>query len=316
VKRIVLVALLLLARQSGAQELDIFDINDFVDPRALGANLDEKGQLACPCRRFLASRLLVGRVEHYADNSNPTRANVIFERIATSYYAGLWQFNLKVSRIREPKEIQDGPFFLGTLVPRGKYGLQLGRYWAVGGSEDREPTILRAEVTWTVSQYHGFAVRRPHHPVSRYQSYYGEELGAELDTSIPLWGHRLNGSLVYVGRFDGGQSFDSVTHYRTIDDAFRYHRASYVYRFPRLSVGGVNVDATTGVGIEARQGTRLSTTFVPSLEVTSPPIPRLGIRVHLRYQPSIDQIPGVRDTIATHQVTLFIDRALLTIASR
>jgi len=314
-KRFLLVALLVLAKQAGAQELDIFDVNDFIDPRALGAILDGKGALVCPCRRFVVSRLLVGRIEHYADNSNPTRANVIFERIATSYYTGLWQLNLKASRIRAPKEIQDGPFFLGTLVPRAKYGLQLGRYWAVGGSGDREPTVLRAEITWTVNQYHGFAIRRPRHPVSRYQSYYGEELGAELDTSIPLFGHRLNGSFVFTGRFDGGQSFDSVTHYQRIDDAFRYQRASYVYRLPRLGIGGFNFDATTGIGIAARRGTRQSATLIPSLEMTSPQIPRLGIRVHIRYQPSFDQIPHV-GIVTTHQVAFFIDRALLTIASR
>jgi hypothetical protein len=312
VRRFLLIGLFLLCGKAAAQELDIFDINDFVDPRALGATVSDTGRLQCPCRHFLASRFLTGRVNQYDENAIATRANVFFGRLATSYYAGLWQLNWKSSILRAPGNIQDVRPLSRLITPRQKHSLQVGRYWAIGtGRSDSEPVMLRAEVSWALNGYHGIAVRRPRHPVSTYQSFFGEELGLEVDTSLPLLGRRISGSFVIVGGFDGGQRFSSVMRFRSPAEAFRNKRVSYVYRLPRVSGAGVSFDATFGAETFFRHWTREGLILVPSLEATSQPVPKLGTRVHLRYEPSIYR-PGR----TTHQLAVFIDQPVLLRASR
>ena len=301
------VAVLLYAIAACAQELDVFDVNDFVDPRNLGATLTPNGALACPCHRALVATMIGGGVHDYVDVLRPTSADVLFAHVAASYYAGLWQVNLKTTGFEKTTALSDR---ITGEVPNRKYSLQLGHYYTFGR---RDPPVLRAQLN-----YSGIEYRRP-------DSAWDRELGAEVDISF----RRFAGSLVYLddqppGHGHGG----ALPHHRK--------RLGFNHRLPRWTVGGVAIDVAVAAGVyqypsQSTQpqstppivispppvplfGPMITTnltklTIFPTLEITSPSIPKLDVRVHARYAPSVQRIPGSWQT--SNQIGLFIDRVVL-----
>lgn len=304
--------LLLAAFALQAQELDIFDANDFVDPRDLGATITPRGGIACPCNRFLVSRLFTGGATNYVDQLRPTDADVLFAHLATSYYTGRWQFNFKFSHLEDlTNEGSTGTF---TELPQRKATLQLGRYYTFGRLGGN-PTMLRAQLTWSRVEYRRLTAATSTR-ASEYATVNNSELGVEVDVRV----RRLSGSFVYVDDNPPGHR-----HGGGVPDHRK--RLSFIHRLPRYTVGNFGIDASIAAGAYYFKGPEFVTTgnrapeiswtrvtVFPSLEVTSPAIPKLDVRVHFRYEPSVQQIPQLRFQEAswqvTHQFGIFIDRAI------
>lgn len=321
-----LVALLFAAAfcaQVGAQELDIYDLNDFVDPRQLGAVVGSHGRLNCPCDPFLVSRLVAGGAVNYLDVFRATDASASFIHVANSYYRGPWQANWKITQLNregnEPDARSDRVRRGGSddraygnssnssssATPLNKNTVQLARYFAVG--RQASPSIIRLEATWTSVEYRqaaptaagefSFASRREN------------EVGFEGDIPWRVGRFPLITSLVYVGRY--GRL--SAAH---PDSQFGHRRVTLLQRLPRLSVRNWSLDPAIALG-SVDTGRWSDLMVQPSLHVTSPEIPRLNTRVHIRYAPQIGRLrPPARgetqQSEIANQFTIFIDRAIFT----
>jgi len=310
---LVFLCLVAIAVPAGAQELDIFDINDFVDPRELGARAEGRGRLRCPCDPFFISRAMAGGVTRYVDVLRPTNTDVTFLHLATSYYRGPWQFNWKHTRLNaDDFGLNDAAVAVSLVTPENKNTVQAARYFAFGSGDSA--LIGRAELTWTMVEYRQERRVRdvrefpeePPLPVDGYESRYQNELGLEADIPWRLGRIPLVTSAVYVGRFRS----------RNISEALTLQRATLLQRLPRLTMGRWSLDPSIAVGTvisSARLG-RMS--ILPSLHLISPTIPRADIRFHLRYAPSIERrriMQAGDDPVewsTASQIALFIDRAV------
>jgi len=318
-RRALFIALLLTASMAQAQELDIFDINDFVDPRDLGATITPQGWLACPCQRLLVSRLMAGGVADYVDVLRPTSSDVLFAHLATSYYTGRWQLNFKTTRFDSTRS--------GGEVPTWKYGLQAGRYFTMGGGSD--PATLRAQVNASKTEYRRLIGRS-----TSYSSVYDTELGFEVDSSVRILGRPFVTSVVFLQDTPPGHGHGGAA-------PLKRRRLTLLHRLPRVMLAGVKIDASIAGGMyqfkyppnnssslkitpdmpqpqpkpQADPPTRWAKgTVLPAVELTSPDIPKLDIRFHLRYEPIFQQLPrtavGGGGWQTTQQIALFIDRAV------
>jgi hypothetical protein len=312
-RRALFIALLLAASMAQAQELDIFDINDFVDPRDLGATITPRGWLACPCQRLLVSRLMAGGVADYVDVLRPTNADLLFAHLATSYYTGRWQLNFKATRFDSSG--------VGGEVPAWKYGVQAGRYFTMGGGNN--PATLRAQVNASKTEY-----RRQLGPTKAFGSVYDTEIGFEVDTSVSILGRPFVTSLVFLQDRPAGELRDG-------SPPFERRRLTLLHRLPRLTLAGMKIDASIAGGmyqfkfpapastpnvtpdayLNKPSPTRWAkATVLPALELTTPSIPKLDLRFHVRYEPIVQQMPrnaaGGQGWQTTQQIALFIDRAV------
>jgi hypothetical protein len=294
-----------LCAQLQAQELDIYDLNDFVDPRQLGAVPAPHGRLNCrPCNPFLVSRLIAGGVANYVDVLRVTDSGASFLHLATSYYRGPWQANWKITQLNR-EEFGSDPtlrFSSSAATPQDKNTLQLARYFAVGPRGS--PSIIRMEATWTNVHYRQAA---PVNGKFSYASRHENELGFEADIPWRLGHFPLISSLVYVGR----SGLRNVGH---ADSAFAERRVTILQRLPRLSAGDWSLDPAIAVGsVNAGRWSDLMTQ--PSLHIVSPAIPGLNMRVNFRYAPQIGRLrraaPGESQRSETaNQFAIFVDRAI------
>jgi hypothetical protein len=286
-----------------AQELDIYDLNDFVDPRMLGAVAAPHGQLNCPCDPFLVSRLMAGGVANYVDVLRVTDSGASFVHLATSYYRGPWQVNWKSTQLnREDFGSEPTPRFSSSAAtPQNKNTFQLGRYFAVGSHG--APSIIRMEATWTLVQY------RQATPVNgqfSFASRHENEVGFEADIPWHLGRFPLITSLVGVGRFGKLNVADP--------NSFAARRVTLLQRAPRFSLGYWSFDPAIAVG-SVNAGHWSDLMVQPSLHVVSPTIPGLNMRVNFRYAPQIGRLrrpargESPRSETA-NQFAIFIDRAI------
>jgi hypothetical protein len=304
-----LFAVFLLATAARGQELDVFDINDFVDPRELGATIVD-GRFQCPCRDFLVSRLMTGAAYEYVDLTRTTNQDAFFAHLATSYYTGPWQFNLKTSELRKISDEPRQRFSVGGLLPHSKTSLQLARYWAIGRQAER--AVIRTQLNFGFIQYRFPRIDRRTGKLGSYQSRVDRELGLEIDTSLPVFGHQLNGSINYVGLIPSGAPFSEIKHLQ---------RVTYVYRFPRWHFHRWSLDPTLAAGAVVKDNHWRQLTAIPSLHLMTPPIPHAGVRIHLRYEPNYQRVgpfelqlhgPSTYLWRTTKQFSVFIDRAIVT----
>src|SRR5687767_10046066 len=183
---------------AGAQELTLFDLNDFVDPRDLGAVATSRGNFTCPCIDTLISRAMVGWDHDFVNVMQPTSLDVAFAHVATSYYRAPFQVNVKTSVVREVHRPRVG--FVGRLsVPRESLTLQLAHYRASGNSENA--LVRRMQVTWRIAHYEQRGLERvsdisPVIPPERNdRDLIHHEFGAEIDLHLF---RRFLGSLTFT----------------------------------------------------------------------------------------------------------------------
>jgi hypothetical protein len=79
-----------------AQELDIFELTDFVDPRLRGAEVEDL-KVTEPGANYRFVRAIAGGVANYTTRTTPTRGDVSFLHLAGSFYSGMNQLNLRLT---------------------------------------------------------------------------------------------------------------------------------------------------------------------------------------------------------------------------
>lgn len=158
---------LLVAAPVGAQELDVLELDDYLDPRELQSPTAKGGGY-----RFLASRVYVGAIERSNFRGDFFKSRVHFGRLATTYYAGRWQFSAKLTDY-DTRTHREPPYFRSRA--------QVARYLGIG--ETRRP--IRAQFSWTFDQSRALGVHN--------------EVALDLSTTMRLAAlHRpLVGGVVY-----------------------------------------------------------------------------------------------------------------------
>ncbi|HEX6160095.1 MAG TPA: hypothetical protein VF111_08015 [Thermoanaerobaculia bacterium] len=82
-----------------AQDLDIFELSDFVDPRLRGLEMDTELEMTEQGADYQFFRAIVGGVTNYTARTKPTGNDIGFVHLAGSYYSGLRQYNLKLTTL-------------------------------------------------------------------------------------------------------------------------------------------------------------------------------------------------------------------------
>lgn len=265
-----------------AQEFDIFDASDFLDPRIRGVEFvpDENGIMFKDKNRFLLTRVSFGAVSDYYWRIAPTGADVLVTHVATSYYRGRHQLNLKLTNFNVRNAEEHEP-----VIPRRRVTVQWGMYHARrdpappkdANISDGDPIILsRYLISGSIED------SRPFGDEARNRSY---ELAGEMDMRLPL--ANVVGTLSYAYRnaVDGSQQ-----------------RFAFVYRTGQRSMHRLRVD--TSIGYVAQRAERWQWGNIRPVIHARIPIEKLSTRIHLAYGPTISVLGGIR---VRHEVAAFLD---------
>ncbi len=222
---------LLSAVPLAAQEFDVFDLNDFVDPRLHGAIYDRNGSLTDRGDVFRLVRIATGGISDYAWRSTPTHDNVGFLHVVASEYAGNFQANVKATFL-------DGQH--DNALPRYRVMTQLAHYMLHEANSEVKKSGIdriagRAMVSLAIEDNRLGEITGT--PVRRYNT----EIAAELDLAMSLPGGRnASGSIIWTSRqsaIPGQQQLGCTTGCfappPTNNDSGhmqRTERASYYYR--------------------------------------------------------------------------------------
>ena len=265
-----------------AQEFDIFDASDFLDPRIRGVELvpDKNGIMFKDDNRFLLTRVSFGAVSDYYWRIAPTGAEVLVTHVATSYYRGRHQVNVKLTNFNVRNAEEGDP-----VVPLRRLTVQWGMYWARPDPAppkrtepaDGTPVILsRYLVSGSMEESQPFGDR------ARDRSY---ELGGETDVRLPLANVVGTVSYTYRHAVDGTQQ-----------------RFAFVYRTGQHSLHRLRID--TSIGYVAQRAERWRWGNIRPVIHARIPIEKLSTRIHFAYGPTISVIGGVR---VRHEVAAFVD---------
>jgi hypothetical protein len=146
---------LLLGATAAAQPRDIFDPDDFLDPRELEGT-------------FFISRLAAGRVWSYVDDFRPSGQDITFLYLTNSLYWNDMQFDYKHSEVQaenDPPDVilcgcsnRENPIYFPTPppadaapnppAPGAKDTFQVARYFPWGTSADGVPIMLRSRLSY------------------------------------------------------------------------------------------------------------------------------------------------------------------------
>lgn len=278
VRALLMLALVYAAVAVAAQELTIFDLDDFVDPRLLGAAATSRGRFLCnPCSYLLISRAMVGWNSDYMNVTVPTNVDVAFAHVATSYYRGPWQVNAKFTGLRDVHRPDRSQTEIDSrTVPREAGVLQVAYYHAVGAGE--KARAARTEITWRASHYVEARHERRDDRFARVHSdVIRHEFGIEWDVPIP--GNML-GSIILTG---------VAGEHLTLDAA--QTRLAYVHRSPRFDIGPVHLDAMVSAGVLGEGldfGDLRRITIKPAVGLAVP-LGRTGINLNVRFAPAFQR---------------------------
>ena len=284
-------AILLFCSVAHAQELEVFDPIDFLDPRDRGAvfsdrlfGVSEKGD------PFVLTRVYAGHVDDYQWRTTATDANLTFVHLTSSFYHADKQLTVKLTGFRADDE---------SNLPAYRATVQLGQYIAgkaFGVREDGTDSRVAGRIlgTWSIEQ-NPFrndpgVVRRD--PVNH-------ELGLQADLRMPLprWiskREKIDGSLIWVRRW--------------IDDETYLDRLSYVYRFRERmrSNHRLQLNANVGFGAERTEGWHCCVMRVAVIAGYT--IPRWDTRINVAFAPAFS--PGSSGRRTHTELAVYVDRTL------
>lgn len=285
-KRLVLVLLVFCAVPAGAQEFDVFDFNDFLDPRLRGAEYAGNGNtIVQPGDDVQILRITTGIIRNYQWHNRPTEEEARFLHFAHSIYRGRNQWTGKLTALDGDGD-STVPRYRGTLQ-WGTYRLQKAKL-----STDLEPQKIASRflisATIEENRYKNVLIGRTRD--------YNTELGLQADVSLPLpRGRSVMGSLVYMTR-DMGELGGA-------------QRLTYFYRIDDRRIGEhLQFGATFGVGGEKTDKWHWGATRIGLLGAAE--LPWVGGTMNVVWTPTY--VPGARERNVFHEVAVFFDRTLLT----
>jgi hypothetical protein len=278
-RTLVLAFALLAAAAVEAQEFDVFDPNDFLDPRIRGGAFNDQGPgMSKPGDRFDVIRAYSGRVTDFQWRNQPTGVDLAFLHLTGSIYDGNKQLNLKFTAFDPDQGAQQ--------LPRYRSTAQFGYYFATegrGAEGDKSPRVSgRLLVSYTFEDAETDGPARQH----------AHEYGMELDAYRHFGRLPVEGSLVWVRRYAGaGEIAD---------------RLSYLYRLPSASILGVSLGASVGAGVEHAEtwhAGAMRAVFSAAYDIP------LGFTVNASYAPAY--IPGLPSRRTYHELAFYVDRTLM-----
>jgi hypothetical protein len=292
--------LIAVAAAVSAQEFDIFDRSDFLDPRLRGVALvpDAGGNKFSDEAPFLLSRLSFGRISDYYWRTAPTGADVTVTHLATSYYRGRHQLNLKLTNFASIS----GSAADVAAIPRRRATLQWAIYMAhpdpsppkdTDASEKAPPIILsRYVISASVEEQQRFdqaslPVEGNARGLPTGDRNY--EIGGEMDVRVP--GINVIGTLSYVHR----HALSETT-----------QRFAFVYRTGQHNFRRLKVD--TSIGYVAQKAHSWQWGNVRPAIHARIPLDKVSTAIHFAYAPTISVLGGVR---VRHEFAAFLDRALI-----
>jgi hypothetical protein len=308
-----LVFLLSCAGTAAAQELDVFDLNDFVAPASLGATFDLHGRLTDRGDDFRVVRITTGAVSGYAWQNTPARDHVGFLHLAASEYRGAFQSNVKLTLFNTEHS---------SDLPRWRAATQFAYYMLHQANTAAKATGVeriagRLMITVAAEENPLRGVVSGGHP-----GHFNTDLAVELDTAMSIFGGRnASGSLVWVSRSTTATVIEQQQPYQgpccvsgpllpfqptiSVTRAQRIQRATYYYRLEdKLLASRYRIGASVGVGGEKSDRWRGAT--------------RVGLHgsaaiggagsVNVTWTPTF--IPSAAGKRITQEVAIFLNRTL------
>lgn len=278
----VAVVVLLAAASAFAQEFEIFDPNDFVDPRVRGAEFRPIGiGLAEPGDDFAIIRAYTGRVTDYQWRNEPTEVDLSFIHVTGTWYREDRQLNLKLTAFNPDEG--------NSALPRYRGTAQFGYYFAthqrlIGDDDDTRRVAGRLLVSYS---FEDATVTD-----NRIRDF-THEYGIEADIHARLGRLNIMGSFIWTRRW---ASEDELV-----------DRYTYIYRPPDLTYRRLHLTASLGGGIERSatwQSGALRGVFTGSYELP------FGIRLNASYAPAY--LPGRDERRSYHELAIYVDRTVLT----
>jgi len=290
------------AASSAAQQLPIFDPDDFIDPRGHRAPI-------------FFSRLVLGALRSGEDHYRPLGQDAGFLHLANSVYWSNLQVDFKITRLRGenangPRRVRvcpcDPPVYFPTPAPRDvtpapplpgtRESLQFAWYRA-HRINDVEPavmlryrlTINRQNVDTVVATLNGNSAGRLR---GREQSF-----GLDADTDFRIAGRDLLGTL-RVGR---------TSRTGTADDRSQ-NELAYQIRSRGRMLGPVAVRALFTVGAVGGRGTSGVNVINPAVEAFLHDLTSAA-NVHLIWSPMTTR--DGKGWAIHHQILLSVDRVLI-----
>lgn len=273
-KYVAILLVLIVATGMSAQELTIFDLNDFVDPRALGASATSRGRFVCPCTDVFMVRGMTGWDANFMNVTLPTAIDAGFVHVAASYYSRALQLNAKFTGLRVVSRPADVEILQPRAEPRESLTLQAAYYTASG--LDANAFVSRTQLTWRMTHYVDH-VRREGTDIVHH------EFGVEWDPAVRQW----IGSLVFT--MAAGKNPSSLLD--GIDN--NVSRLAYVQRTGDYTFGPFRAEAALATGVlgEGFDFDRLRRlTVQPSLRLAWT-LRKSDVTLNVRYAPSYQRLP-------------------------
>jgi hypothetical protein len=288
-----LLLLLLTAAPLGAQQLDVFDPDDFVDPHLT------RGRI------IVSSRLVAGASRGYADQYRPARQDVGFLHLVTTLYWSGFQFSIKQSELRGEngdRPLDPRPAGRGAMLfpeeerreappqPGSKTLVQVNRYQTFGhraAIRYRAAWARQDELPESAAPRAGLA----DHDTTRL---------LQVDGALFVRGRRLFASVAYTQLTRESTFAGSTQETLVAGTTLPLLRIGPAVLTPRVRVGGV---LDTGPLIDLVN---------PSFDLSWRAPHTGGTTLHVVYSPIYRN--GVAGNAVHHQVALYADRALLIAA--
>jgi hypothetical protein len=299
-----LLLMLTVVASLGAQTVDIFDPDDYVDPRSHGAGNGSRGDL------FFVSRAVIGFARGYADKDRPVNQDIAVANINTSVYWSSFQLTYNHSEVRgenawsarrQPATgLQLVP---GNAAPPGpKDSVQLALYQQIGGC------MLRYQGTWG---------RQSVAPPRRQQQQQPDPGGGNVTPTVYLnTGPRDDEDEHYAIDVDtvvriGGHAFYGAVSYsaatrNSLPQKETQRQLTYTGRLPVLQWRELQLTPALLVGGISGGKNALSLAN-PTLDLSWHSVATRA-NVHVVYSPVLRNVDRGWDT--RHQVAVYIDRAL------
>jgi len=285
--------LLLLASASAyAQELDIFDPTDFLDPRERGAIFRPGGLgVTSPGAPFSIVRAYSGRVADYQWRNAATDADLSFLHLTATRYWGDHQLNVKLTAFHADDKAQLPPL-RGTV----QFGRYFGQYFRLRGDAPDAVTegrriAGRVLFTWSAEENPFLndqtTVRRDG---------YNHEFGMEMDVRMPLLrGRKIDGSFIWMRR--------------RVDKNEYVDRVSYLYRLHERTRSNGRLHLNMDIGAGAQRANEWRCCLTRAVLTARFVIPRFDTGINLSYAPTYSPMSG--DGRRTHhELAIYLDKTV------
>jgi hypothetical protein len=298
------ILLLFIALPSLAQEFELFDPSDFLDPRERGAVFTPDGWSiqtidgrAKEGDRFYAMRAYVGYVRNYQWRETPANADVNFAHLTWSRYQANHQLNLKLTLFDVDRSSQ-------VQIPRYRATMQFARYFAIPvhqrSVDAKDEVEYGGRLLFTGAFEENAARNLAGAGSHRFFDYEG---GMELDSYARV-------SQRFIKTHDDVSALGSfVWARRSIGDRKFADRLIYYYRGPQLPAFGHRVRLSGDIGLGAEHATGHWHGAAMFIINASAPIPHFDGNINLSFAPTY--LPGRDGKHTYREIAIYIDRTLL-----